>query len=124
MKERYDLCRAGGIFHYVRLTKKHWWSRWELEMDGRHPKIYMLHGVPAKLHIGENIPFEKIKQDFIDAMKNELTWQDIKRIVKIADDLIPCTPFVSVSEQIFADEFQTEEAFYKEILKRFNETKK
>lgn len=53
----------------------------------------------------------------------ELTWQDIKRIVKIADDLIPCTPFVSVSEQIFADEFQTEESYYQEVLKRFKEEK-
>lgn len=56
--------------------------------------------------------------------KQELTWQDIKQIVKIADDLIPCTPFVSVSEQIFADEFQTEESYYKEILKRFMEAKR
>ena len=49
----------------------------------------------------------------------ELTWEDIKAIVKIADDLIPCTPFVSVSEQIFADEFQTEQSYYEEVLKRF-----
>ena len=53
----------------------------------------------------------------------ELTWQDVQRIVKIADDLIPCTPFVSVSEQIFADEFQTEQSYYDEILKRFKEAK-
>ena len=123
MKERYDLCRAGGIFHYVRLTKKHWWSRWELEMDGRHPKIYMLHGVPAKLFFKDE-SFDDVKNAFDIVTKEKLTWQDIKRIVKIADDLIPCTPFASVSEQIFADEFQTEEAYYKEILKRFNETKK
>lgn len=65
------------------------------------------------------------KQGYETAEKDlALTWQDIKRIVKIADDLIPCTPFVSVSEQIFADEFQTEEAYYKEILKRFKEEKK
>lgn len=56
--------------------------------------------------------------------ETQLTWQDIKQIVKIADDLIPCTPFVSVSEQIFADEFQTEESYYTEILKRFNGQKK
>lgn len=55
--------------------------------------------------------------------ETQLTWQDIKRIVKIADDLIPCTPFVSVSEQIFADEFQTEESYYQEVLKRFKEGK-
>lgn len=56
--------------------------------------------------------------------ETQLTWQDIKQIVNIADDLIPCTPFVSVSEQIFADEFQTEESYYTEILKRFNGQKK
>ena len=89
MKEKYQLCNAGGIYHYIRLTKKHWWSRWEIEWEGNAPRIYMFHGVPAKLHIGENIPFEKIKQDFIDAMKDELTWEDIKRIVNIADDLLP-----------------------------------
>jgi len=61
---------------------------------------------------------------FRNGMKyNELTWQDIKRIVKIADDLIPCTPFASVSEQIFADEFQTEQSYYEEVLKRFKEGK-
>ena len=50
-----------------------------------------------------------------------VTWNDIKRIIKIADDLIPCTPFASVSEQIFADEFQTEESYYGEILRRYKE---
>ena len=53
--------------------------------------------------------------------KTVLTWEDIKRIIKIADDLIPCTPFASVSEQIFADEFQTEESYYGEILGRYRE---
>lgn len=48
-----------------------------------------------------------------------LTWQDMKQIVKIADDLVPDTPFAA--EQIFAEEFQTEEAYYGEILKRFQE---
>ena len=46
--------------------------------------------------------------------KQELTWQDIKRIVKIADDLLPGHDI----EQLLS-EFQTEEAYYKEVLKRF-----
>jgi len=119
MKEKYQLCNAGGIYHYIRLTKKHWWSRWEIEWEGNAPRIYMLHGVPAKLHIGENIPFEKIKQEFIDAMKDELTWEDIKRIVNIADDLLP-----GIDTAAILSEFQTEEAYYKEILKRYKETRK
>jgi len=123
MKEKYQLCNAGGIYHYIRLTKKHWWSRWEIEWEGNAPRIYMLHGVPAKLFFKDG-SFDDVKNAFDIVMKEKLTWKDIKRIVKIADDLIPCTPFVSVSEQIFADEFQSEEAYYKEILKRFNETKK
>ena len=48
-----------------------------------------------------------------------LTWQDIKRIVQIADDLLP-----GIDTMALLSEFQTEEAYYKEILKRFNETKK
>ena len=115
MKEKYQLCNAGGIYHFIKLFKKHWWSRWEIEWEGNAPRIYR----PDILHIGENIPFEKIKQDFIDAMKNELTWQDIERIVQISYDLDPLH-----STEHLLSEFQTEEAFYTEILKRFNETKK
>ena len=49
----------------------------------------------------------------------ELTWRDIKRIVKIADDLLPGHDI----EQL-ASEFQTEEAYYKEVLRRYMEEKK
>jgi len=51
--------------------------------------------------------------------KQELTWQDIKRIVKIADDLLPGHD----TEQLLS-EFQTEEAYYKEVLRRYMEEKK
>lgn len=50
-----------------------------------------------------------------------LTWQDMKQIVKIADDLIPDTPFPTAD---FEAEFQTEESYFGEILKRFQEGKK
>lgn len=48
--------------------------------------------------------------------KQELTWQDIKSIVNIADDLLPGHD----TEQLLS-EFQTEESYYQEVLKRFNE---
>ncbi len=48
--------------------------------------------------------------------KQELTWQDIKRIVTIADDLLPGHD----TEQLLS-EFQTEESYYQEVLKRFKE---
>ena len=51
-------------------------------------------------------------------MKQELTWQDIERIVQISYDLDPL-----YNEEHRLAEFQSEEAYYKEILKRFNETK-
>jgi len=52
-------------------------------------------------------------------MKEELTWRDMKAIVDISRDL---NPFNDTEQLLF--EFLTEEAFYTEILKRFNETKK
>ena len=115
MKQKYQLCNAGGIFHYIKLTKKHWWSRWKPEMDGGHPKIYMLHGVPSTLHVMD-ISFDEIKKEFIDAMKDELTWEDMKAIVKIADDLDP-----THDTEHLLSEFQSEEGLYTEILKRFKE---
>ena len=52
-------------------------------------------------------------------MKQDLTWQDIERIVQISYELDPLH-----STDHLLSEFQNEEAFYKEVLKRFNETKK
>ena len=52
-------------------------------------------------------------------MKEELTWRDVKAIVQIANDLNP-----THDTDIIMSEFQSPEAYYKEILKRFNETKK
>ena len=60
------------------------------------------------------------EQSFQNGRKYEqLTWQDIQRIVKIADGLLAKE---SKTEQLEA-EFQTEESYYKEILKRFKEAK-
>lgn len=48
-----------------------------------------------------------------------ITWQDIKKIVEIADDLDPL-----YNPDALDAELQTEEAFYKEVLKRFEEGRK
>lgn len=46
---------------------------------------------------------------------HELTWQDVKRIVNIADAM--------VNEEDSYDKWESEEAYYKEVLKRYNEEK-
>ena len=51
-------------------------------------------------------------------MSKELTWQDIKRIVEIADQLMP---YATVKLGGLEHDFQTEESYYKEVLRRFNE---
>lgn len=49
----------------------------------------------------------------------ELTWQDVQRIVQISYDLDPL-----YNDEHRLAEFHTEEAFYKEVLKRFEEGRK
>jgi len=51
-----------------------------------------------------------------DGSWREFTWKDIKRIVSIADDLLP-----GHDTEHLASEFQTEESYYQEVLKRFKE---
>ena len=50
--------------------------------------------------------------------KAELTWEDVKRIVEIADHLCPYT---SKEMAEFMTEFQDEESYYREVLRRFSE---
>ena len=52
-------------------------------------------------------------------MKEELTWKDIKTIVKIAEHINP-----THDTELIISEFHSEEAFYGEVLKRFREGKK
>ena len=49
-----------------------------------------------------------------------LTWEDVQRIVEIADQLCPYT---SKEMAEFQANFQTEEAYYREVLKRYNDGK-
>ena len=39
-KERYELIPMRENSHLIRKFKKHWWSKWQIEMDGEEPKIY------------------------------------------------------------------------------------
>ena len=50
--------------------------------------------------------------------KKALTWQDVRQIVMIADDLDPL-----YNPDALDAEFQSEEALYTEVLKRFQEGK-
>ena len=40
MKEKFELVPMGDASHLIRKIKKHWWGKWEIEMDGTTPKIY------------------------------------------------------------------------------------
>ena len=50
----------------------------------------------------------------------ELTWEDMKAIVEIADDLLPDPRY----KKDLDASLQSEEAYYKEVLKRFNDGRK
>ena len=51
-------------------------------------------------------------------MNIDLTWQDIKRIVNIADDMID----LDIQDKL-PECCATEEGYYREILKRFEDGK-
>lgn len=40
MKEKYELIGYGKSAHLIRKYKKHWWNKWQIEMEGTTPKIY------------------------------------------------------------------------------------
>ena len=49
-----------------------------------------------------------------------VTWNDVKEIVTIAEDILPDPRY----RQDLAGSFQTEESFFQEVLRRFREGKK
>lgn len=42
MKEKFELIPMAEHSHLIRKFKRHWWSKWEIEMDGDSPKIYLV----------------------------------------------------------------------------------
>ena len=36
MKEKYELIGHGNSAHLIRKYKKHWWNKWQIEMDGEN----------------------------------------------------------------------------------------
>ena len=59
---------------------------------------------------------EAYQQGYLAGLKERLTWEDVKRIVEIADSLLP---YASVKLADLEHEFQTEQMYYEEVLKRF-----
>ena len=55
---------------------------------------------------------ESLKQQ----KRNSLSWQDTQRIVRISDDLLA----KEQSTDTLLSEFQSEQSYYEEVLKRFN----
>jgi len=49
-----------------------------------------------------------------------VTWNDVKEIVSIAEDILPDPRY----KQDLAASFQTEESYYREVLRRFKEGQK
>ena len=42
MKEKYELIGHGDSAYLIRKYKKHWWNKWQIEMEGDSPKIYLV----------------------------------------------------------------------------------
>lgn len=76
---------------------------------------YSTDGIWKTSRLVERLAFRK---GYEQAEKDILTWQMFKRIVEIADQLMP---YESVKLVDLEHEFQSEEAYYKEVLKRFKE---
>ncbi len=49
-----------------------------------------------------------------------VTWNDVKQIITIAEDILPDPRY----RQDLAASFQTEESYYREVLRRFKEGQK
>ena len=68
-----------------------------------------------------NTAYDAFKAGYQQAEKDlALTWEDVKRIVEIADSLMP---YVCVKQGDLEHNFQSEEAYYKEVLKRYRDGK-
>ena len=62
------------------------------------------------------IAIDTVVDDFASVRKIELTWQDARRLVTIADDI--------ADFNIYRNRHTGEEAYYKEVLRRFKEGQK
>lgn len=51
--------------------------------------------------------------------KAELSWEDVRRIVTIADDILPDPRY----KQDLDATFQTEQSYYEEVLRRYREVR-
>lgn len=90
----------------LRETNK--WRRGEHPYDGETPEEHR--DMPYSPRV-----FGEAIDALCDAAEEELTWQDIKRIVNIADDML--------GDKVFGEKRVLEDEYYKEVLKRYNEKK-
>lgn len=58
-----------------------------------------------------------LREELKKKNRDALTWKDIQRIVQIADDL---NPGYGHDIEHLLSEFQSEQSYYEEVLKRFN----
>ena len=58
-------------------------------------------------------------EHFTECIHGPLNWEDVKCIVEIADRLCPYTD-KDIAE--FRDNFQTEDSYYREVLRQYNES--
>jgi len=61
-----------------------------------------------------------LREELKKKNRDALTWKDIQRIVQIADDL---NPGYGHDIEHLLSEFQSEQSYYEEVLKRFNTQK-
>ena len=62
----------------------------------------------------KNTKIVKVADNAVTIRKPNLTWQDVKLILKIADEIFNVDVF---DREVLA----TEESYYKEVLRKFNE---
>ena len=72
----------------------------------------------VQLQDGKFVTESLYYQHKAQVLKMYLSWHDIKRIVEIADSLMP---YVCVKQGDLEHNFQSEEDYYREVLKRYNE---
>lgn len=65
---------------------------------------------------------EAYTKGFSDGLKERLTWEDVKCIVEIADKILPLGGS-KLEHFAFNSKYQTEQSYYEDVLRIFNETK-
>ena len=62
----------------------------------------------------------RLRKELMNRKRDSIGWEDIQRIVRISDDLLA----KDHSTDTLLSEFQSEQSYYEEVLKRFNTEEK